>query len=151
MNFRWVFGGNFGGFWEDCGADLGDCWSKKQPKSMPKGLQERKHEHAVFAAPGGSKCMFRGSENTKKTQKIEKKHVQKQRRHAEAHFFVFFVMFSDFGSLLGSHLGAFWEHFGEQNSEGFLVCILGSPRRESRTALRLTPRVVRLVVRHRNI
>ena len=41
-------------------------------------------------------------------------------------------------------MGVFWEHFGEQNSEGFLVCILGSPRREARTPLRLTPRVVRL-------
>ncbi len=80
----------------------------------------------------------------KKYQKIEKKHVQKQRRHAEAHFFACFVIFSDFGSLLGSLLGAFWGHFGEQNSEGFLVCILGSPRREARTPLRLTPRVVRL-------
>ena len=93
MNFRWIFGGHFGGFWEDFGAYLGDFWSTNQEQNMPKGLQDRKREHAVFAAPGGSKCMFRGSENMKKSQKIEKKHVQKQRRHAEAHFFDFFCDF----------------------------------------------------------
>ena len=46
--------------------------------------------------------------------------MQRQRRHAEAHFLVFFQIFGDFGSLLGSHLGGFGGHFGEENLDGIL-------------------------------
>ena len=76
---------------------------------MPKPLQERKRGHADFVAQGGSAGMFRGAEKTDFLQKKKKKHVQRQRRHAEGHFLVFFR----FLVILGAFWGAIWEDLGD--------------------------------------
>ena len=91
---------------------------------MPKRLQERKREHAVFVAQGGSKCMFRGSENMEKSQNIEKKHVQRQRRHAEARVLHVFQIFCDFWVVLGRPGGLSLSVLGEQKLDAILRWIL---------------------------